>query len=170
MDEPTTHSLLLYAESLRYPAPGRMAELEAGMKALPAGSPSGGLADFLEEVRRLSLGSWEELHTRTLDLNPPAAPYIGFQTWGESYQRGVFLSQMSRELIDNGINADGELPDHLVPVLRYLARVDPPLPGLVEAIGPALKRMIAALRKVDPANPYLHLMEGIQGICKEIVQ
>ena len=41
---------------------------------------------FSTGLIRLPLGASEELHARTLDLNPPAAPYVGYQTWGESYR------------------------------------------------------------------------------------
>ena len=59
---------------------------------------------FSADIDRLPLGAWEELHTRTLDLNPPAAPYVGYQTWGESYQRGAFLAKMNRALAETGMD------------------------------------------------------------------
>ena len=122
----------------------------------------------MKKIRPLSPGEWEELYTRTLDLNPPSAPYVGFQTWGESYQRGAFLSKMNRELLENGIDLQGELPDHLIPVLRYLGQVSEPLPELIEVLGPAVQRMTAGLRKADPDNPYLDLFEAVQSLCNAL--
>lgn len=158
------------AEAFRYPAPGHLSRLDQGIESLKAGDERQCLADFLGKVRRLTLGEWEELHTRTLDLNPPAAPYVGFQTWGESYQRGEFLAKMSREILENGIDADGELPDHLIPILRYLAISPAPLAGLLEHLSPAIQRMSAGLRQADPANPYLSLFECAQILTKSALK
>ena len=76
--------------------PGRAAR-RAGEEGL-CGLSSNGIAP-------LSLGEWEELHTRTLDLNPPAAPYVGYQIWGDSYQRGAFLAKMNRALVEAGVDS-----------------------------------------------------------------
>jgi nitrate reductase molybdenum cofactor assembly chaperone NarJ/NarW len=168
MDPQISHVCLLLAEALRYPAPGHLAALEKRLKELPAGSEKRNVSAFLDTVKTVSLGQWEELHTHTLDLNPPAAPYVGFQTWGESYQRGEFLSKMSRVVLENGIDADGELPDHLIPILRYLAKESSPLPDLVVVIEPAVQRMMTALRQADGNNPYLHLLEGILSVCRTL--
>ena len=164
--ENSSDALILLAEAFRYPAPGHLETLENGLRSLPTGKEKGWIDSFLVHIRPLSLGAWEELHTRTLDLNPPAAPYVGFQTWGESYQRGEFLSKMSGEVMENDIDADGELPDHLIPVLRYLAQAAQPLPELLTVIEPAVQRIIAALRQADSHNPYLDLFEGTLSACR----
>jgi nitrate reductase molybdenum cofactor assembly chaperone NarJ/NarW len=161
-------TLNLLAECFRYPSPGHWDALEKGLKRLPSSHHREQIHSFLNEIRRLSLGAWEELHTRTLDLNPPAAPYVGFQIWGENYQRGEFLSKMNRALMQSDIDADGELPDHLIPVFRYLATVHEPLPELVEVLEPALQRMTAALRNADIKNPYLHLLDAAQALVKQL--
>lgn len=168
MDRDAAHACILLAEAFRYPAPGHLAALKEGLSFLPPSSEKKSLDLFIDQISRLSLGAWEELHTRTLDLNPPAAPYIGFQTWGESYQRGAFLSTMSREMAENDIETDGELPDHLVPVLRYLAQAPAPQPELLDVLIPALERMEGTLRKAEPGNPYLYLLEAAEVLCKGI--
>ncbi len=164
----TAGLLTVLAEAFRYPAPGRLKALENDLQRLAASREKELVCSFLDQIGLLSLGAWEELHTRTLDLNPPAAPYVGFQTWGESYQRGEFLSKMNGALMRSGIDADGELPDHLIPVFRYLALVQDPLPDLVEILEPALQRMSAALRGVDAKNPYLNLFEAAQSLVKQL--
>lgn len=156
----------LLADAYEYPAPGMLDVLEEGLENLAPGGQKQAFAAFVSKIRRLKLGEWEELQTRTLDLNPPAAPYIGFQTWGESYQRGEFMSKMNRELMKMEINPEGELPDHLIPILRYLGLTDQPLPELLEVLEPAVQRMIAGLRSADPSNPYLDLFEAVQVACK----
>jgi nitrate reductase delta subunit len=150
----------IVAEAFCYPVPGRLEQLDDGLARLPAGPVKAALAAFLGKIRRLSLGEWEELHTRTLDLNPPAAPYVGFQTWGESYQRGTFLSKLNQRLRVTQVDTAGELPDHLIPVLRYLGRVSTPLPDLVAVFEPAVQRMAHGLRQADLTNPYLALLDA----------
>ena len=164
--EPTpSEAYTTLAEALCYPAPGRLDALRRGQAALPKGAAIDAFPGFLAGIGRLSPGAWEELYTRTLDLNPPAAPYIGYQTWGESYPRGTFLAKMNRALASAGVDAGCELPDHLAPCLRYLAATADPLPELVEVLRPALERMLAALRQVEPDNPYVRLLEAVQALC-----
>ena len=165
------NTFFLLAEAFRYPAPGRRAALEEGFKNLPASEPAiqkEAMQAFLDKTGCLSLGEWEELHTRTLDLNPPAAPYVGFQIWGENYQRGVFLSGLNQELAEKNIDLEGELADHLIPVLRYLGQVEQPMPKLIEVLVPAIQRMRAVLFNADPGNPYLDLLEAAQMACKQL--
>ena len=162
----------ILAGAFSYPAPGRLDNLKQGAAAWPPAEPGrDAFGRFVAAVERLSLGEWEELHTRTLDLNPPAAPYVGYQTWGDSYHRGAFMAKMNRALAEAAVDREGELPDHLAPCLRYLAVATDPLPELLEVFGPALERILAALREAEPANPYAHLLQAAQaateGLRKE---
>lgn len=160
----------LLAEALRYPAPGRLAILtQNGMVLADEGSKTA-YSHFISGISRLSLGDWEELHTRTLDLNPPAAPYIGYQTWGDNYQRGTFMSMMNRAIAVHHVDGEGELPDHLIPVLRLVDALDEPLDELIEVLSPAVGRIHAALEKADPTNPYVNLMQAIAIACSSLVQ
>jgi nitrate reductase molybdenum cofactor assembly chaperone NarJ/NarW len=166
MDRTTSDAYMTLAGAFCYPAPGRLDALKRGLTAMPKGGGKDAYAAFVNSIGRLTLGEWEELHTRTLDLSPPAAPYVGYQTWGESYQRGAFLVKMNRALAEAGVEADGELPDHLAPSLRYLAATGDPFPEMIEILGPALQRMIAALRKAEPDNPYVSLLQSAQELCQ----
>jgi nitrate reductase delta subunit len=161
---------LLLAEAFRYPRPGLLERLEAGLAEAAPGPARSGLAAFVKKISALSLAEWEELATRTLDLSPAAAPYVGFQIWGESYQRGEFMAKLNRAMADLEIDLEGELPDHLVPILRYLAVAEQPLPELLEHFAPAVERMIAVLREKDRDNPYLHLFEAVRSTAKLISQ
>lgn len=167
MKNQDTVAYMVLAQAFCYPSAGQIDDLKAGLERIPAGVTRTSLERFVEKISRLSIGDWEELHTRTLDLNPPAAPYVGFQTWGESYQRGVFLSKLNREMLEIGVDMEGELPDHLIPVLRYLGMVKKPLPDLIEILVPAVQRMQVVLRKADGDNPYGDLLDGILDLCKE---
>jgi nitrate reductase delta subunit len=148
------------ATAFRYPAPGLREELESLALGMPNTETRRSLEKFLKAIQPLELGAWEEVYTAALDLNPSAAPYLGFQTWGESYQRGEFLSKMNRAMYEHDIDLDGELPDHLVPVLRYLDAAAQPLPELLEIAEPAVKRAAGVLRKADSKNPYNHVFDA----------
>lgn len=158
---------LALADALRYPAPGRLVALRDAVRALPDGEIKTALSAFLRSIEPLTLGAWEELHTRTLDLDPPAAPYIGYQMWGDSYQRGAFMAQMNRALAEAGIDREGELPDYLGACLRYLAAAPQPLPELVEVFGPAVDRMQKGLSEAQPDSPYLQLLRAARAAAPE---
>lgn len=160
--------LELLAEAFSYPRPGLLQELEAGLQEAGKSPARGGLEAFIKKVGRLSLAEWEELATRTLDLSPAAAPYIGFQIWGESYQRGEFMSKLNHAMAGLDIDVAGELPDHIVPVLRYLDRVDKPIPELSEHFESAVGRMLATLREKDKGNPYLELLDASLKIAPRV--
>lgn len=155
----------LLAEALRYPAPGRIEILEAGLLELPDGMDKRAFSKFVQKVQGLSLAAWEELYTHTFDLNPTTAPYIAYQIWGDSYKRGAFMAKVNRELKTLNIEKDGELPDHLVPMLRYLdviaARDSRPPAELTEIFEPGIEKMRKVLRKEEPGNPYLYLFEAV---------
>ena len=124
------------------------------------------LQAFLAKIGRLSLAEWEVLYTETLDLSPSVAPYVGFQTWGESYQRGEFMARLSQVYRKIQVDQQGELPDHLLPVLNYLAVEAQPITELVEVLESALERMRATLQKREPGNPYLDWFAA----CQEAVR
>ena len=65
---------------------------------------------FVEKIVPLSLSEQEELFTRTLDLSPLSAPYVGYHVWGESYKRGEFMAALNKEMKELGVDLDGELP------------------------------------------------------------
>jgi nitrate reductase molybdenum cofactor assembly chaperone NarJ/NarW len=158
----------ILANALRYPAPGRARQLAGEVNRIQDEATRNQYAKFVGAVQKLSIGQWEELHTSTLDLTPTVAPYIGFQRWGDSYQRGVFMAALNRQVHEYAIDAEGELPDHLVPVLRYLDVSGPVEPALVEALNPALEKMVGGLRKLAPDNPYCFLLSAIQIRCQRI--
>lgn len=156
----------ILAEALRYPAPGRWAQLDQLKEKMPQGPVKVSYEKFLGQVKDLNLGDWEELYTRTLDLNPPAAPYIGYQNWGDSYQRGSFLSMLNRAMEAHQIDTEGELPDHLIPVLRLMERLEDPFPELHEVMEISTARIRDGLAQAEPRNPYVLLIDAIVLACQ----
>ncbi len=144
-----------------YPGHDTIEELRTAIDALPPDGARRELQRYVAEVERLEIGEWEELHTRTLDLSPLFVPYVGHLAWGESYRRGAFMAELQRAQLDAGVDQHGELPDHIVPILGYLDRVDDLLPDLTEVLAPAVSTMRKDLKKAEPDNPYRHLLAAV---------
>lgn len=141
-----------------YPNDERAGELRSAVAELADGKVRSNLERFVGAVEQLPLGEWEELHTRTLDLSPQFVPYVGHVVWGESYKRGAFMAELKRAMVASGVDLDGELPDHLAPILRYLEASRVPHEELVEVLPKAVTAMSKELKKSDATNPYRHVL------------
>lgn len=146
------------AMGYRYPTPTSAEALTAVLDAGAPGAIDVHLRRFVEAVGELSLGEWEELHTETLDLSALFVPYVGHVVWGENYRRGVFMADLQAAMVAAGVELGGELPDHIEPILRYLAATDEPLADLVEVLPGVVVEMAHTLREASPGNPYRHLL------------
>ena len=153
--------LSILAEAFSYPIPGRLVKWTEGLSEWTESAGQNEYAVFLHALQPFSQGELEELFTRTLDLNPEFAPYLGYQMWGDSYKRGSLMSRLNQAMQENQIDLGGELPDHLTPVLRYLDQVTDPVPELLEIFKPAVEKIIQKLKKQDPDNPYCHLLQAV---------
>jgi nitrate reductase delta subunit len=153
--------LWLLAEAFCYPNEERKARLEEGIRTLPAGSVRMHLESFLKGLSRYSLGEWEEVFTRTLELNPICPPYLGYLIWGDSHSRGKFMAELKPAMREAGIELDGELPDHIVPVLRYLDQANEIHEELEIILAPAVQSMVSSLAEIDPENLYLEPLAAV---------
>ena len=102
------------------------------------------LAVWLETA---PIGQAEERYTALFDLNPVCTLHVGYQVFGDTYQRGAFIANLAGELRRAGVEKGDDLPDFLPVVLRLLGTIDPseaePLLSIV--VGPALAKMTQAL-------------------------
>jgi nitrate reductase delta subunit len=142
----------------RYPTPTSAADLARAVEADSNAEVKRHMRRFLDRVGALPLGEWEELHTATLDLDPKFVPYVGHVAWGENYRRGAFMAELNAAMGETGVDPYGELPDHIEPILRYLATADEPMADLVEVLPGALAEMHSTLKMAAPDNPYCHLL------------
>lgn len=157
---------LVVAAGFRYPM-ANSHEALAGAVADLEGQIGRRMARFVEAVGKLSLGEWEELHTRTLDLSPLFIPYVGYVMWGENYRRGEFMADLKRDMERVGVDLNGELPDHLDPVLRYLDATPSPLPDLAAELPKAIEIMRSTLKKAQANNPYRHLLAATASVVDQ---
>lgn len=121
---------------------------------------------FHSEIAALGTEEVQELFTRTFDLNPMCTLEIGWQLYGEDYQRGEFLVNMREHLRELGISESGELPDHLSHALALLGRLE-----AAEAqefasgyVLPALDKMRAAWK--ENRNAFAPLLESVFELLK----
>lgn len=160
----TTYDLL--ASLVAYPQDGCAVRLDECARMLAKEHPDAGvlLQPFLEHARGLTVEDLEELYTRTFDINPVCCLEVGWQLFGEEYERGSFLVKMRKMLREANLAESTELPDHLVHVLALLGQLD--RNGADElaasAVLPALKKMLDGLAGKD--NPYENVLKAIERV------
>lgn len=162
------HVAEVLALAYNYPHPAALDDLTTVTQSLPDGAVRRELEKFLSDIGKLSLAGWEELHTSTLDLSPMFVPYVGHVVWGENYRRGEFMADLVGEMRQADVPLGGELPDHIAPLLRYLARADQQFPDLVEVLPGAVATMHETLEGASPGNPYLHLLAATVAYCADL--
>lgn len=155
------------ALALRYPTEDRLAALRDAIETLPTGGAEREMRRFAKDISNLDLRALEELFTATFDLSPIVAPYVGHLAWGDSYERGAFMAELQGAMRDLGIDLEGELPDHLEPILRYLAAADDPIEKLKPVLVPSVIKMEKTLKKADSKNPYLHVLTAARMATEE---
>lgn len=158
------------ALAYQYPTAGSTKALWERVNALPKTRAKDLLERFLGAISEHRLSEREELYTRTLELTPLTAPYIGYAVYGEDYRRGRLMAELNAAYQALGVDPAGEIPDHLIPVLRYLAVAETPLPELLQLLGPALHQIVHTLKTLEPKNPYLLLLEGTLEAVKPYTQ
>ncbi len=149
MDEKSIYER--FAALFAYPGEDYLARVEECGAALRR-EQSGAAALFEEfhaPIQSLNTDDLQELFTRTFDLNPMCTLEIGWQLYGEDYQRGEFLVKMREQLREYDLRESGELPDHLSHALALLAHLEPD--EAAEFAGsyllPALDKMRASWRE-----------------------
>ena len=140
---PALHDAL--AELFEYPKDGHAARTRDLVARIAAESPEA--AADVEPLARFaadkSLGECEELYVHTFDANAERALEVGWQVFGEQYERGAFLVDLRGRMRALGVAETTELPDHLTQVLRLLGRMDEDDARtlVARAVAPSLKRV-----------------------------
>lgn len=158
---------MLVALALRYPTPDGLVTLGTGVDALPKGGAAREMRRFLKSINGMAFEELEVLYTSTFDLSPVVAPYVGHLAWGDSYERGGFMAKLQGAMHSVGVHPNGELPDHLDPILRYLAAADQPIDDLKPVLVPAITKMEKTLKKADSKNPYVHALTAAHIVAEE---
>lgn len=156
---------LNFSTLLSYPGPQTKTTAAACLKQLQqtdvdAATAIGGFIDFLEAQ---DLPQIEELFTSAFDLQAISFPYVGYQLCGESQARTLFLLKLQELYKEQSFSSEGELPDHLSVMLRFIASIDDPT-GNAEIISdgllPALEKIIQGIETSE--HPYRQLLCALQ--------
>jgi nitrate reductase molybdenum cofactor assembly chaperone len=157
-----------FGEILCYPGDDYMREVDACRNA--AAEIDAEAAQYLNvfsaQVSGLAVEGVQELFVQTFDLNPVCALEVGWQLYGDNYDRGNFLVKMRQELEFYGVRENTELPDHLCHVLPLLARMDPEAARAFgrTSVVPALKKMLAAFD--SRTSPYESVLKALGRILE----
>jgi nitrate reductase molybdenum cofactor assembly chaperone len=158
-----------FAGLFEYPGEDYRAKAEECLIALRhEHSDSALFEQFCAAIRDFNTDELRELFTQTFDLNPTCALEIGWQLYGEDYQRGEFLVRMREQLREHSLRESGELPDHLTHALVLLAHLEP-----AEASEFAQGYLLPALDKMraswhEQRNPFSALVESaFLRLCSE---
>ncbi|BCR04520.1 hypothetical protein DESUT3_15890 [Desulfuromonas versatilis] len=159
-----------FATLLGYPREGleETAAATAGLlsEACPAAlAPLEGFSGFLAGTDAARV---EEVFTATFDLQALCHPYVGYQLFGESQQRTLFLIQLQQLYRQHGFSPGSELPDHLGEVLRFVGSTDAgQVRGEIieDGLLPALDKILQGMAERD--NPYGQLITALQCFLSE---
>lgn len=154
----TLAAYLGLAQLIEYPTPNLPEQVRACAAVLRSGGSRAAkhVESFADFVDSTPPGTLEEIYTHTFDLKPVCYPYVGFQLFGDNYKRGEFLVLLKDHYRAAGFEPEGELPDHLAVILRYLAMTEDGA-LITEGVIPALDRMLPALKD----NPYQDVLRAI---------
>lgn len=79
--------------------------------------------DFFEFTKTVSKRKWEELFTRTFDVQAITTLDIGYVLFGDDYKRGELLVNLNKEHQEAGNDCGNELADNLANLLRLIPRM-----------------------------------------------
>jgi len=137
----------LFASALSYPNEEVREKIDQihnlADKSYPGASEA--MTDFFEFAKITSMWKWEEIYTRTFDVQAITTLDVGYVLFGDDYKRGESLVNLSKEHANAGNDCQTELADHLPNLLRLLTKLndnDIKDDLVLLIIKPALKKII----------------------------
>ena len=149
----------MFASLLSYPDKGILAKVESAQEFLNKNYPDAAeiMIEFTGFAKTILLWKWEEIYTRTFDVQAITTLDVGYVLFGDDYKRGELLVNLSKEHTKAGYACGTELADHLPNLLRLLNKVNDgdfkdDLISLI--IKPALKKIIGEFNSgnIDKKN------------------
>lgn len=112
----------LLADLFLYPSEEAKAKIINVQKYLDDNfqNASDSLREFSEFVKTTSLRKWEEIYTRTFDVQALTTLDLGYVVFGDDYKRGELLVNLVKEHNDAKNDCGTELADYLPNLLRLI--------------------------------------------------
>lgn len=110
----------------------------------------------------------EEAYISAFEISAACALEIGWQLFGEEYDRGLLLVRLREELRRFGISESTELPDHLSHVLPLIAAMpDDEAERFVQAcVIPAVRKMRESIGTTD--SPYRSVVAALSMVLQSV--
>ncbi|MFO0590039.1 MAG: hypothetical protein U0441_21025 [Polyangiaceae bacterium] len=141
------HSYKLLAELLQYPTDSTLATARLAAMFLEVRCPEAAnlVRGFARELEGSDTRDLEERYAAVFDFHPARTLDLGYQIFGETYKRGVFLVRMKEAVAAHAVEIGSELPDHLPTLLRLLVELEAneePRDLVVEVILPCVEKIL----------------------------
>jgi nitrate reductase delta subunit len=169
---PDRRVLGLFADILEYPRADIAPQVRECQQLLVLSHPEAAarmdrFGDFAEAT---SHGQLEEAYTALFDLDSDLHPYIGYQLFGETYERSALLVGLKELYRAGGYEPNPvELPDRISEMLRFFSvgtNEAVILEILQEALIPALETLTANVEQDETqptpvTDPYWDVIEAL---------
>jgi nitrate reductase delta subunit len=169
---PDRRVLGLFASMLEYPHQHVTQDIRECQELLATELPQAAelLRRFGEFAEVTSHGGMEEAYTGLFDLDSDLHPYIGYQLFGETYERSALLVGLKQLYRSGGYEPNPiELPDRISEMLRFFSvGTDEAVIREImqEALIPSLKTMTTDIEQDETqptpvTHPYWQVIEAL---------
>lgn len=116
----------MFAPLLSYPNKETLAKVESLQEYLNQKYPDAAeiMRKFTEFAKIIPLWKWEEIYTRTFDVQAITSLDVGYVLFGDDYKRGELLVNLCKEHTKAGNDCETELADHLPNLLGLLKKLN----------------------------------------------
>ncbi len=171
--------LELFADILDYPQTNIVEHVRECQALVSDSSPDAAalLRQFQHFVEETPTGKLEEIYTGIFDLDSDCHPYVGYQLFGESYERSVFLLELKERYRSCGFEAsENELPDRLSVLLRFLSMGGDRSANqeiIDEGLLPALDKMATESEQAEGqllkgSDPYQQVLQALRRVLEPL--
>jgi len=161
----------ILADMFRYPEENFLQVLDQCMITLRVNYPDAAqaLEPFINYVQDKTIIEWEELYTKTFDVQPICYLDLGYVMFGEDYKRGAFLVQMQGEQRKANNDCGADLADNICNVLTLFSKTEDiefVEELAVKILKPSVKKMIQEFSqaKIELKN------QALKKLHKAIIQ
>ncbi|MCF8242108.1 MAG: hypothetical protein K9J16_12030 [Melioribacteraceae bacterium] len=116
----------IYADVFAYPGDSLKGKIDTVQQYLNTNYPEAAklFNDFTVFAKSADPKSWEEIYTRSFDVQALTTLDLGYVLFGDDYKRGELLVNLNNEHKKADNACGNELSDHLPNVLRLLAKLE----------------------------------------------